>query len=120
MKIYEVKTKQELDAWTTYSYLTEPSLDIKYIKNLEDSLFFQGSGASRRRIAPYHIPPLKNTDPEVLRLIDEYHQSVKDLEKVFNLWNIKRVEMLSQLRLLSGITPKSYDNIAVILSPNLK
>ena len=31
-KIVELKTKQELDAWTTFSYLTEPSHEIKYLK----------------------------------------------------------------------------------------
>lgn len=116
-KIVELKTKQELDAWTTFSYLTEPSHEIKYLKSLEDALFFQGSGATKRRVAPYQIPPLKNTDPKVLSLIEEYHASVSVLEKAYKDWDEKRVNLLANLRWLSGICPKPYEDIAVILNP---
>lgn len=115
-KIIELKTKKELDAWTTYSYITEPSLEIKSIKNLEDAVFFQGSGASKRRVAPYQIPPLKNTDPEVLALIDEYHASVATLEKAFNEWDSKRIDMLAKLREISNVYPKPYEDIIAILA----
>ena len=114
-KIIEVNTKKELDAWTTYSYITEPSLEIKHLKGMEDTVFFQGSGASKRRVAPYYIPPLKNTDPEVLALITEYHASVFKLEEAYKEWDNKRVDMLAKLRLMSGILPKPYEDIAVIL-----
>jgi hypothetical protein len=115
-KIIELKTQKELDAWTTYSYITEPSLEIKHIKNLEDTVFFQGSGASKRRVAPYSIPPLKNTDPEILALIDEYHASVATLEKAFKEWDSKRIDMLSKLRELSNVYPRPYEDIIAILS----
>jgi len=118
-KIIELKTKKELDAWTTYSYITEPSLEIKPIKNLEDAVFFQGSGASKRRVAPYHVPPLKNTDSEVLALIDEYHASVATLEKAFNEWDSKRIDMLAKLRELSNVYPRPYEDIIAILTNNL-
>lgn len=115
-KIIELKTQKELDAWTTYSYVTEPSLEIKPIKNLEEAVFFQGSGASRRRIAPYSIPPLKNTDPEILSLIDDYHASVSTLEKAFKEWDSKRIDMLSKLRELSNVYPRPYEDIIAILA----
>jgi len=115
-KIIELKTKKELDAWTTYSYITEPSLEIKTVKGLEDTVFFQGSGASKRRVAPYYIPPLKNTDPEVLALIDEYHASVATLEKAFNEWDSKRIDMLAKLRELSNVYPRPYEDIIAILA----
>jgi len=115
-KIIELHTKQELDAWTTYSYITEPSLEIKTVKGLEDTVFFQGSGASKRRVAPYQIPPLKNTDPEVLALIDEYHASVATLEKAFNEWDSKRIDMLAKLREMSNVDPQPYDDIIAILA----
>jgi hypothetical protein len=114
-KIIEVNNKKEMDAWTTYSYVTEPSHEIKYLKGVEDTVFFQGSGASRRRVAPYYIPPLKNTDPEVLNLIDEYHASVFKLEEAYKEWDLKRVEMLGKLRVMSGILPKPYEDIAVMM-----
>jgi len=114
-KIIEVNTKKELDAWTTYSYITEPSLEIKHLKGMEDTICFQGSGASRRRVAPYYIPPLKTTDPEVLALITEYHASVFKLEEAYKEWDNKRVDMLAKLRLMSGILPKPYEDIAVII-----
>ena len=115
-KIIELDTKQELDAWNTYSYITEPSLEIKPIKNLEDAVFFQGSGASRRRVAPYQIPPLKNTDPEVLSLVDEYHVSVATLEKAFKEWESKRIDLLVKLKDLSSINPRPYEDIIAILA----
>ena len=114
-KIIEVGSKKEMDAWTTYSYATEPSLEIKYLKNVEDTVFFQGSGASRRRVAPYYIPPLKNTVPEVLTLINEYHASVFKLEEAYKEWDNKRVDMLAKLRSMAGILPKPYEDIAVMI-----
>ncbi|NDB60637.1 hypothetical protein EB001_19645 [bacterium] len=116
-KIIELKSKQQLDAWNNYSYITEPSLEIKYIKNLEDTLFFQGSGAARRRIAPYQVPDLKTTDPEVKQVVNDYNASVIELEKAFNEWDKKRIDMLAKLRELSTILPKPYDDISVIYIP---
>ncbi len=116
-RIIEVNSKKEMDAWTSYSYITEPSLEIKYLKSVEDTIFFQGSGASRRRVAPYYIPPLKNTDHEVLSLINEYHASVFKLEEAYKEWDNKRVDMLAKLRTMSGILPKPYEDIAVFFLP---
>lgn len=117
-KIYTVNSKKQLDAWNVFHYCTEPALQIRHVKNLEEVVFFQGSGITRKRIAPYRIPELKTTDSEVLRIVDEYNSTVQILELAFQSWDEKRIDTLWKLRDLAQIFPKEYEQVAVML--NLK